>query len=75
MRIQDRQIAGVGHNHTISDRAHLAAAKALHRRRVNLVRPPAETEVEIRSLAAYDTALGIVGPGQVRDGGHEIGDS
>jgi hypothetical protein len=29
--------------------------------RLNLVRPPAETGVEIRSLAAYDTALGIVG--------------
>jgi hypothetical protein len=37
----------------------LAAAKALRRGRINLVHPPAETEVEIRSLAAYDTALGI----------------
>jgi hypothetical protein len=36
--------------------------KALHRGRINLVRPPAETKVEIRSLAAYDTAPGIVGP-------------
>jgi hypothetical protein len=44
---------------TISDPAHLAAAKVLHRSRIDLVRPPAETEVEIRSLAAYDTALGI----------------
>jgi transposase len=44
---------------TISDPAHLAAAKALRRSRINLVRPPAETEVEIRPLAAYDTALGI----------------
>jgi transposase len=44
---------------TISDPAHLSAAKALRRSRIDLVRPPAETEVEIRSLAAYDTALGI----------------
>jgi hypothetical protein len=47
---------------TLSDPAHLAAAKVLRRGRIDLVRPPAETEVEIRSLAAYDTALGIAGP-------------
>jgi transposase len=46
---------------TLSDPAHLAAAKVLRRGRIDLVRPPAETEVEIRSLAAYDTALGIAG--------------
>jgi hypothetical protein len=45
---------------TISDPAHLAAAMALRRGRVDLVRrTPVQTEVEIRSLAAYDTALGI----------------
>jgi hypothetical protein len=37
-----------------------AAAMALRRGRVDLVRrTPVQTEVEIRSLAAYDTALGI----------------
>jgi hypothetical protein len=35
--------------------------QGLRHGRLNLVRPPAETGVEIRSLAAYDTALGIVG--------------
>ena len=35
------------------------AAKVLRRGRIDLVRPPAQTEVEIRSLAAYDAALGI----------------
>jgi transposase len=44
---------------TISDPKHLVAAKALRRNRIDLVRPPAQTEVEIRSLAAYDAALGI----------------
>jgi hypothetical protein len=44
---------------TISDPAHLTAAMALRRGRIDLVRPPVQTEVEIRSLAAYDTALGI----------------
>ena len=39
----------------------MAAAKALRRGRINLVHPPAEAGVEIRSLAAYDIALGIVG--------------
>ena len=44
---------------TISDPKHLVAAKVLRRGRIDLVRPPAQTEVEIRSLAAYDAALGI----------------
>jgi transposase len=44
---------------TVSDLQHLVAAKVLRRGRIDLVRPPAQTEVEIRSLAAYDTALGI----------------
>jgi transposase len=46
---------------TISDLKHLVAAKMLRSGRVDLVRPPAQTEVEIRPLAAYDTALGIAG--------------
>jgi transposase len=46
---------------TISDPAHVAAAGALRRERVGLLRPvPAlETQVETRCLADYDTALGL----------------
>jgi transposase len=46
---------------TITDPDHVAAAKLLRRERFSLVRPPAETEVEIRSLSDYDTALGVDG--------------
>jgi transposase len=46
---------------TISDAEHVAAAKLLRRERFSVVRPPADTEVEIRSLADYDTALGVDG--------------
>jgi transposase len=44
---------------TITDPAHLAAAKALRRERVTVVRPGRDAEVQIRSLADYDTALGL----------------
>jgi len=44
---------------TISDPEHLDAAKTLRRERVGLLRPVAEPEVEQRSLADYDTALGL----------------
>jgi transposase len=44
---------------TISDLEHLVAAKLLRRGRVDLVRPPAQTEVAVRVLADYDTALGV----------------
>jgi transposase len=48
---------------TISDPEHVAAAKALRRERVGVLRPVtdtvAEPDVEQRSLADYDTALGI----------------
>lgn len=44
---------------TISDGEHVAAAKLLRSQRLGLVRPTAETEVEVRSLADYDTALGL----------------
>jgi transposase len=43
---------------TVTDPEHLAAAKALRRDRITVIRPPAETDVQIRSLADYDTALG-----------------
>jgi hypothetical protein len=56
--------------------AHLAAAKGLPTAGSTWCAHPLKTGVEIRSLAAYDTALGIVGAkGRWRDGGHEIGDS
>lgn len=45
---------------TISDPAHVAAAKALRRARIGMLRPTREPEVETRRLADYDTALGVV---------------
>jgi transposase len=44
---------------TITDPAHLAAAKALRRDRITIIRPPAQAEVQVRSLADYDAALGL----------------
>ena len=44
---------------TISDPAHVAAAKALRRERIGLLRPAPEPEVEQRRLTDYDDALGI----------------
>ncbi len=46
---------------TISDPAHVQAAKALRERRAAVLRPVREPEVELRCLADYDTALGIEG--------------
>jgi transposase len=46
---------------TLTDPAHWAAAQALRRQRLAIVRPPAEPEVQIRCLADYDTALGLDG--------------
>ena len=46
---------------TISDPEHVAAAKVARRERFSVVRPPADTDVEIRALTDYDTALGIDG--------------
>lgn len=46
---------------SITDPAHLAAAKALRRARVGLVKPPAEADVQVRDLTAYDVALGLEG--------------
>jgi hypothetical protein len=45
----------------ISDPEHVTAAKLLRSQRIGLVRPTAETDVEVRSLADYDTALGLDG--------------
>jgi transposase len=44
---------------------HEAAAKALRRERIGLLRPAAEPEVEVRCLADYDSALGVDGEGGV----------
>lgn len=44
---------------TVSDPEHVAAATALRRDRIALVRPGAQPEVEIRALTDYDTALGL----------------
>ncbi len=46
---------------TISDPAHVEAARALRRLRVGVLHPAAEPEVEQRSLAVYDAATGFDG--------------
>jgi Mu transposase-like protein len=49
-----------GWHQTISDPDHVAAAKALRRQRVGVLRPVnAEPDVQIRCLDDYDTALGL----------------
>jgi transposase len=44
---------------TISAPEHVAAARALRRERIGLLRPAPEPAVEVRALADYDTALGL----------------
>ncbi len=44
---------------TLSDPAHVEAAKALRRGRIGVLRPAPEPDVEQRCLTDYDTALGI----------------
>jgi transposase len=44
---------------TISDPEHVAAAKALRRERIGVLRPAPEPDVQIRCLDDYDTALGV----------------
>jgi transposase len=46
---------------TISDPAHVRAAQILRQQRFAVVRPVAETEVAVRPLTDYDTALGVAG--------------
>jgi transposase len=46
---------------SISDPAHVAAARAMRRDRVTALRRPAEPEVQIRMLADYDAAFGTDG--------------
>jgi transposase len=50
---------------TISDPEHVAAAKSLRRKRIGVLRPVPEPEVEVRCLADYDTALGVDDEGGV----------
>ena len=50
---------------TITDPAHLAAARLLRRERMTVIRPPLEAEVQVRSLADYDAAFGTGGDGTV----------
>jgi transposase len=47
----------------ITDPEHLAAARALRRQRVEVLRPAPEPDVEQRSLAVYDALLGTGGDG------------
>jgi transposase len=42
---------------TLHQPEHVAAAKALRRERLEVIRPPAEAEVEIRALTDYDALL------------------
>jgi hypothetical protein len=44
---------------TVSDPTHVEAAKALRRKHLEVARPAAAPEVEVRCLADYDTALGL----------------
>jgi transposase len=46
---------------TLTDPVHWAAAQALRRQRLHVIRPAAEPEVQIRCLADYDSALGVDG--------------
>lgn len=56
--VADHQRVWAKHQ-TISDPEHVAAARALRRERLEILRPAAEPEVEQRCLADYDTALGL----------------
>jgi transposase len=50
---------------TMSDPAHVEAAKLLRRKHLEVARPTATPEVEVRCLADYDTALGLTDEGVV----------
>jgi len=50
---------------TISDPEHVEAAKLLRRSRIGLTRPATDTEVQVRALTDYDTALGLDSDGGV----------
>jgi transposase len=48
---------------TVSDPAHVAAAKVLRRKHLDVARASVQPEVEVRCLADYDTALGLADEG------------
>jgi transposase len=54
-----------GWHHSLSDPAHVEAARLLRRDRITIVRQPREADVQIRCLADYDTALGLSPDGTV----------
>jgi transposase len=54
---------------TLSAAEHVAAAGALRRERIGLLRPAPQPQVEIRCLADYDTALGLDDATDVDDEG------
>jgi transposase len=58
--VADHQRCWAWHQ-SISDPAHLAAARAMRRDRVTALRRPAEPEVQVRPLADYDAAFGTGG--------------
>ena len=58
--VADHERAWARHQ-TITDPGHLAAARALRRDRLEIIRPAAGPQVEIRRLADYDAALGVDG--------------
>ena len=61
--VADHERAWAKHQ-TISAAEHVAAARALRADRIGLLRPAApETEVEVRALSDYDTALGLTDGG------------
>jgi transposase len=46
---------------TLTDPTHRTAADRLRRHRLSVVRPPTETDVQVRCLEDYDSALGLDG--------------
>jgi transposase len=58
--VADHQRAWAWHQ-SVTDPAHLAAARAMRRDRVTALRRPAEPEVQVRALADYDAAFGVDG--------------
>jgi transposase len=58
--VADHQRSWAKHQ-TIHHPEHLAAARTVRRQRLEIVRPPAETEVETRCLTDYDALLGVDG--------------
>jgi transposase len=63
--VADHERSWAAHQ-TISDPAHVEAAKTLRRTRNGLLRSAPEPEVQLRCLDDYDTALGVsTGEGEV----------